>query len=60
MASNIAKGLGTPGWYDIVTYTDAQGNPRTKVELLVPMKVAQADAGDGANTTAEDAVVPDA
>ena len=58
--SNKAKGLSTPGWYDVVTYTDAQGKVRIKTELIVPMKVSQAAAGDGSNTVFEDLTVPDA
>ena len=35
VASNIAKGLNTPGWVRYNTYTDAQGNTRHKSEVLV-------------------------
>lgn len=60
--SNRAKGLKTPGWNLFRTYTDANGNTRRRVENLVSMKVAAADAGDlgiSGNTTIEDAIVAD-
>lgn len=61
VAANKAHGLGTPGWYDVVTYVDAQGQTRYKTELLVPMKVTQAAAGDSdIPTVGDDATVPDA
>ena len=34
-ATNIAKGINTPGWVKTSTYTDAQGNVRNKNEVLV-------------------------
>jgi len=34
-STNIAKGINTPGWTRFKTYTDAQGNTRRKVEVLV-------------------------
>jgi hypothetical protein len=34
-ATNIAKGIKTPGWVKHRTYTDAQGNTRNKTEVLV-------------------------
>lgn len=33
--TNRAKGIKTPGWNKIVSYTDAQGKLRNKVEVLV-------------------------
>jgi hypothetical protein len=63
VASNRAAGLGTPGWYSYITYTDAQGRNRRKAECLVPMKVTAAAAGDlgvTGSTTTEDGRVPDA
>lgn len=62
VASNKAKGLGTPGWNQYSTYVDSNGNTRHRAETLVPMKVAAVDAGDDgaqANTTIEDATVAD-
>jgi hypothetical protein len=40
---NIAKGINTPGWVKAVTYTDAQGNVRTKSEVLVAMSSITGD-----------------
>ena len=57
VASNRAKGLKTPGW---VLYSNAGGRHRS--EVLVAMKVAQADAGDAGvtgNTAIEDTIVAD-
>lgn len=62
VASNQAKGLGTPGWNTYRTYTDSDGNTRHRAETLVVMKVPAADAGDegiNANTAIEDSVVAD-
>ncbi len=59
--SNRDSGLRTPGWNLFTTYTDANGNTRRRVESLVPMKVAAADAGDaGVSGSGDDAVVADA
>ena len=46
VASNKAKGLSTAGWNTYETYVDASGNTRHKVETLVAMGRAAADAGD--------------
>lgn len=62
VTSNIAKGLDTPGWNTYTTYVDSDGNTRHRVETLIPMKVAQADAGDDGvegDTATEDATVAD-
>lgn len=62
LASNKAKGLGTPGWNLYHTYVDANGNTRHKAEPLVVMKVAAGDAGDlgiTGDTVDEDAIVAD-
>lgn len=53
--ANKDKGL-RPGWNLVKTYVDADGDTRWKVEPLVPMKVAQADAGDAS----DDSTVADA
>lgn len=34
---NRAVGIKTPGWNRVVTYTDANGNVRNKVETLVAL-----------------------
>jgi len=57
VAANRAKGFKTPGWY--VYYTDGT---RHHAECLVPMKVAQVDAGDAGvtgNTAIEDTIAAD-
>ena len=62
VASNRSAGLSTPGWNLYHTYTDAQGNTRRRVEVLVPMKVtavAAGDAGVTGNTANEDAIAAD-
>jgi hypothetical protein len=60
--SNRDSGLRTPGWNLFTTYTDANGATRRRVESLVVMKVAAADAGDlgvSGNTDIEDTTVAD-
>jgi hypothetical protein len=60
--SNRDKGIKTPGWILYNTYTDANGAVRNKSEVLVPMKVSAADAGDAGttgNTAIEDTTVAD-
>lgn len=63
VANNIAKGLKTPGWTRYSEYTTNGGSvTRRKVEVLVPMKVTAANAGDlgvFANTDIEDSTVED-
>lgn len=57
VASNRAKGLKASGWVRYNTYTDAQGNTRNKVEVLVAGgSFAAATTGDAA----DDAVLADA
>lgn len=48
---NRAKGLSTPGWVRYVNRTDSEGNERHIVEVLVAMRVPNADAGDAAGDT---------
>lgn len=63
VASNIAKGIKTPGWGTYSTYVDANGNTRHKVEPYVVMKVSANVAGDAGmtgNTAIEDQTVADA
>ena len=45
VAANKAKGMQHPGWVNIVTYTDAQGNTRYKSETLVASGSMGADTG---------------
>ena len=57
--SNRAKGLKTSGWVRYNTYTDAQGNTRNKVEVLVAAggtAFTAANSGDAA----DDATLADA
>lgn len=42
-ATNIAKGLNTPGWVQHHTYTDSQGNTRNKSEVLVALSSLTGD-----------------
>lgn len=42
--TNRAKGIKTPGWNKITTYTDAQGNVRNKVYTLVAMSSITGDS----------------
>ena len=57
VASNRAKGLKASGWVRYNTYTDAQGNTRNKVEVLVAGgSFAAATTGDAA----DDATLADA
>lgn len=46
VASNKAKGLGTPGWNLYTTYVDSDGNTRHRAENLIAMKRSAGDAGD--------------
>lgn len=43
-ATNIAKGINTPGWVKTQTYTDAQGNVRNKNEVLVSFSSLTGDS----------------
>ena len=60
IASNRASGLKTAGWNKFTTYTDANGATRKRVEVLVPMKVTAANAGDdGVTGAGDDSTVAD-
>lgn len=54
--SNKTKGINGAGWWKIVEYTDSDGNPRHKTELLVAMDVLNAVSSDAA----DDLIVADA
>jgi hypothetical protein len=45
--SNHDRGINGSGWWKIKEYTDSDGNPRHKTELLVAMDVLNAVSGDG-------------
>lgn len=43
-ATNIGKGINTPGWVEHRTYTDSQGNTRNKSEVLVALSSITGDS----------------
>lgn len=53
--ANKKKGLSVPGWVKYQEYTDANGNVRHKVEVLVAMSKTAVAAGDAA----DDSIVGD-
>jgi len=46
LAENIERGLTAPGWWEYMTYTDADGNTRHKAHHLVAFKDAPANTAD--------------
>ena len=46
LASNKARGVGSPGWYSFFTYTDMHGNTRYKSEQLVSITDPEANASE--------------
>jgi hypothetical protein len=54
LAENKERGLTAPGWWEYMTYTDAEGNTRHKAQHLVAFKDANANTAD-----ADDAVAAD-
>lgn len=65
VVANRAKGLKTPGWHVVDSYTAGDGSTRQKSECLVAMGGAEAsvaigDAGVTGNTDVEDTVAADA
>lgn len=50
-SANKAKGINTPGWVRVKSHTDAQGQQRNKVEVLVALSATAAVAGDAADDT---------
>lgn len=54
LAENASRGLNAPGWWEYMTYTDADGNTRHKVDHLVSFKSAPANTAD-----ADDAIGAD-
>ena len=55
LTTNHNKGICGSGWWKIKEYTDSDGNPRHKTELLVAMDVLNAVSSDAA----DDLIVPD-
>lgn len=53
LPNNRAAGIKTPGWTQVTSYTDAQGNVRSKTNVLVAMK------GGLTGDAADDAIVSD-
>lgn len=43
-ATNVGKGINTPGWVQYTTYTDSQGNTRNKSEVLVALSSITGDS----------------
>ena len=56
LASNKARGVGSPGWYSFFTYTDMHGNTRYKAEHLVTIAGPEANASE---TQADDTIGAD-
>lgn len=46
LPENASRGLNAPGWWEYMTYTDADGNTRHKVDHLVAFKSAPANTAD--------------
>ena len=54
LAENIERGLTAPGWWEYMTYTDADGNTRHKANHLVAFKDAPVNAADLDDSVAAD------
>ena len=54
LAENIERGLTAPGWWEYMTYTDADGNTRHKANHLVAFKDAPVNAADLDDNVAAD------
>lgn len=59
VANNKAIGLGTGGWHQYTTYTDADGATRHKSEVIVAMRQTAVEATDAGVDGTDDAVVED-
>lgn len=55
VASNRSKGIVSPGWWYVNSYSDSDGNTRYKSEQLVFINQTAANAGD----SSDDSIVPD-
>lgn len=55
LQENTERGLNAPGWWEYMTYTDADGNTRHKVDHLVSFKSAPANTADADDNIAADA-----
>jgi hypothetical protein len=54
LAENKERGLTSPGWWEYMTYTDADGNTRHKAQQLVSFKSAPANTADLDDNVAAD------
>jgi hypothetical protein len=54
LAENIERGLTAPGWWEYMTYTDADGNTRHKANHLVAFKDAPVNTADLDDSVAAD------
>lgn len=54
LAENRERGLTAPGWWEYMTYTDADGNTRHKAKHLVAFKDAPANTADLDDAVAAD------
>lgn len=54
LAENKERGLTAPGWWEYMTYTDAEGNTRHKAQHLVAFKDANANTADADDPVAAD------
>ena len=54
LAENKERGLTAPGWWEYMTYTDAEGNTRHKAKHLAAFKNAPANAADADDDIAAD------
>lgn len=54
LAANRNRGLNAPGWWEYMTYTDAEGKTRHKAQHLVSMGSAPVNAADADDNIAAD------
>ena len=54
LAENRERGLTAPGWWEYMTYTDADGNTRHKAQHLVAFKDAPVNTADADDDIAAD------
>ena len=54
LAENRERGLTAPGWWEYMTYTDADGNTRHKAQHLVSFKDAPVNTADADDDIAAD------
>jgi hypothetical protein len=54
LAENKERGLNSPGWWEYMTYTDADGKTRHKAQQLVSFKSAPANTADLDDNVAAD------